>query len=263
MTGYSLLLQPWRSRRLSWTAPRPYGVGHAARPWPAAPRQPGQVLRRRGRAGAPGGRAARGAHHDGRVPVAQHVAAKLQQAPPEPVGVGVQRGQLGRAAAAAVLAAQQPQRGHDLLRGRRRHTRRVVVPRRHAPQVGDHVPARLRGPGPDVCVTQGLTRLRAARAHMHGNCGRLKTRGRAACEHAGGKPHMIVLPPLRLPRTRAPAGGNVAAARAERLGERAHHDVDVGRVHAGGLARAAPARAQRADAVRLVQVQVRLQQRVG
>jgi hypothetical protein len=52
--------------------------------------------------------------------------------------------------------------------------------------------------------------------------------------------------------------GDVAAAGAERLGEGAHHDVHVGGVHAQLLAHAAPAGAQRADRVRLVQVQVGL-----
>eukprot|EP00639_Heterosigma_akashiwo_P007901 CAMPEP_0194596312 /NCGR_PEP_ID=MMETSP0292-20121207/25589_1 /TAXON_ID=39354 /ORGANISM="Heterosigma akashiwo, Strain CCMP2393" /LENGTH=281 /DNA_ID=CAMNT_0039456559 /DNA_START=372 /DNA_END=1218 /DNA_ORIENTATION=- len=55
-----------------------------------------------------------------------------------------------------------------------------------------------------------------------------------------------------------PVAGDVASHPAEGLGEGAHHDVDVGGVHAAVLAGPAARGAQRADAVRLVQVQVRL-----
>mmetsp|Transcript_37802 Transcript_37802/g.89766 ORF Transcript_37802/g.89766 Transcript_37802/m.89766 type:complete len:207 (+) Transcript_37802:584-1204(+) len=55
-----------------------------------------------------------------------------------------------------------------------------------------------------------------------------------------------------------PGSRHVAAARAEGLGEGSHHDVHVGRVDAELLAHAPPCPAQRADAVRLVQVEVRL-----
>jgi hypothetical protein len=50
--------------------------------------------------------------------------------------------------------------------------------------------------------------------------------------------------------------GDVAAAAAERLGESAHHDVDIRRIHPQVLAHAPAAGAQRADAVRLIKVQI-------
>ena len=56
----------------------------------------------------------------------------------------------------------------------------------------------------------------------------------------------------------APVGGKVAPDGAEGLGEGAHHDVHVSGVDAGMLADAAAGCAHRADAVRLVQVEVRL-----
>ena len=56
----------------------------------------------------------------------------------------------------------------------------------------------------------------------------------------------------------APIGGEVAPDRAERLGEGSHHDVYVVGGHAGMLADAAAGGAHGADAVRLIQVQVRL-----
>ena len=55
------------------------------------------------------------------------------------------------------------------------------------------------------------------------------------------------------------AARDVAAAGAKALGEGAHHEVDVCRVHPRVLAHAAPARAQGTDAVGLIQVQVALQ----
>jgi len=55
-----------------------------------------------------------------------------------------------------------------------------------------------------------------------------------------------------------PAAGDVAAAGAEALGEGAHEDVDVARLHAPVVGDAAAAGAERAYAVRLVQVQVAL-----
>ena len=57
----------------------------------------------------------------------------------------------------------------------------------------------------------------------------------------------------------APVSGKVAAHRAEGFGEGAHHDVHVCGRYAGVLADAAAGGAHRADAVRLVEVQVRLQ----
>ena len=82
-----------------------------------------------------------GAHHDWGVPVAEHIAAHVQQAAAEVVAILVQCRDLARAAVRAVLAAHHLQRGDDLLRCRRRHARRIVVPWRHAPQVCDQVPA--------------------------------------------------------------------------------------------------------------------------
>ena len=80
-------------------------------------------------------------YHDGRVPVAEHIAAHLQQTPPEVVAVVVQGGDLARAAVGAVLAADHAQRADDLLRGRRRHARRVEVAGRPRPQCVYHIPA--------------------------------------------------------------------------------------------------------------------------
>ena len=75
------------------------------------------------------------AHHDGGAPVAQHIAAHVQEAATEVVAVGAQLRQLARAAVAAVLAAQQPDGAQDLLRRRRRQACRVQVPRRPMLQV--------------------------------------------------------------------------------------------------------------------------------
>ena len=58
--------------------------------------------------------------------------------------------------------------------------------------------------------------------------------------------------------TSALAAGDVAAATAERLAERAHPDVDVARVDAEMLADAAAVQAQHADRVGLVDLQERL-----
>ena len=52
--------------------------------------------------------------------------------------------------------------------------------------------------------------------------------------------------------------GYVTAAGAEALGKRAHHDVNVGGVHAPILAYSASAFAHATDAVRLVQINVSL-----
>ena len=65
------------------------------------------------------------AHHDRGAPVAQHVAAHVQEAAAEVVAVGAQLRQLARAAVAAVLAAQQPDGAQDLLRRRRRQAGRI------------------------------------------------------------------------------------------------------------------------------------------
>ena len=54
------------------------------------------------------------------------------------------------------------------------------------------------------------------------------------------------------------AGGcEVASGRTERLGEGAHEDVDVGKGHAAVLTRTPAGRAEGADRVRLVEVEVR------
>ena len=80
------------------------------------------------------------AHHNGGPPVAQHIAAHVQEAAAEVVAVLAQLRQLAGAAIAAVLAAQQADGAQYLLRCWRRQAGRVQVPRRPMLQVLDQLP---------------------------------------------------------------------------------------------------------------------------
>ena len=59
----------------------------------------------------------------------------------------------------------------------------------------------------------------------------------------------------------SPVGSNVAPSRTKRLGEGAHHDINICRVHPCVLADAASSLAQSANAVCLIQVQICLRRR--
>lgn len=99
------------------------------------------------------------AHHDRRVPVAQHVEAESQEAGPEVVAVRVQLGNLAGAAVRAVLAPQQAQRRYDLLGSRRRHGSAPQMARRGPLQVVDQL-SEAPPPSP-VLVSIDLTQVRA------------------------------------------------------------------------------------------------------
>ena len=92
------------------------------------------------------------------------------------------------------------------------------------------------------CATRSCARTRAQVRGSETLCGRAEN-----CRLGGGRERGTDL-----------GARHVAARGAKGLGEGAHEDVDFGRVDAPVVAHAAPGRAQRADRVRLVDVQVEL-----